>query len=251
MTDQTKDALEYVVSLAPAAKTALADGSEVFDKQVFRAPHPLVEPLPEPLKLLTLRSLAQYASGGGEATLPDASHFLAVEPQKVSLVSTLSDFHRKREVLAVATFAPGCAAYIDKWISLEDAIIGLLAEFDATGDRDAVISALKAVKREDTEIHEDDGIGQQVTAKAGVQLVTMLSVPNPVKLAPFRTFAEVTQPLSLFALRLRGDAGGPMVLLKQADGSRWQVEAAANIGAFLTNFLKSSGTEGALPQVIF
>ncbi len=111
-----------------------------------------------------------------------------------------------------------------------------------------MIAALKAVKREDTQIHEDDGIGQQVTAKAGVQLVQMLAVPNPVTLSPFRTFAEVAQPASLFALRLKD---GPMVLLKQADGSRWQVEAAANIGAFLTNALKSSGTEGALPQVIF
>jgi hypothetical protein len=248
MTDLNKDALEYVVGLAPAAKTVLADTTEVFDKPVYRAPHPLVEPLPAPLQLLTLRSLAQYASGGGEATLPDAGHFLHVEPQKVSLVSTLSDFHRKREVLAVATYTPGSAQYIDKWISLEDAIIGLLAEFDATGDRDAVIAALKAVKREDTEIREDDGIGQKVTAMAGVQLVTMLAVPNPVTLAPFRTFPEVAQPPSLFALRLKD---GPMVLLKQADGSRWQVEAAANIGQFLTNALKSSGTEGSLPQVIF
>jgi hypothetical protein len=249
MTDITEEgALRYVVDLAPAAKTILSDTTEVFDKPVYRAPHPLVEPLPEPLKLLTLRSLAQYAAGGGESVLPEAWHFLHVEAQRVRFLSTLSDFHRKREVLAEATFTPAVAQYINTWIPLEDAIIGLLAEFDQSGDRDAVIAALKAVKREDTEIHEDDGIGQQVTARAGVQLVTMLAVPNPVKLAPFRTFPEVAQPLSLFALRLKD---GPMVLLKQADGAQWMVEAAANIGAFLTNAMKSSGTEGALPQVIF
>jgi|SRR5579862_475578 len=249
MPDVTKDALEYVVGLAPGARTDLSDGP-VFDKPVFRPPHPLVDPLPDPLKLLTLRSLAQYAASGVEAVNPEAAHFLHVEPQRVSFVSTLSDFHRKREVLAVASFFPACDQYINKWISLEDAIIGLLAEFDASGDRDAVIAALKAVKREDTEIHEDNGIGQQVTARAGVALVTMLSVPNPVSLAPFRTFPEVTQPLSLFALRLKD---GPQVVLKQADGSRWQVEAAASIGTYLSNALKSSAPDGSatLPSIIY
>jgi hypothetical protein len=254
-------ALQYVVQLAPANLHQLPDIPQlptgtnlVFDKPVYRPDDPSPLPRAAPLGLLTLRSLAQFATDNVDG-VDLAKQVIHVEgPCKVSYCSPVAGFHRQREVLAHVTFTPGSAQYIDKWLKLEDAIIGLIAEFSGDGDsnqRQAVIDALKAVKIENAGIHEDDGISQQVTAMVGASLVKTASIPNPIALAPFRTFPEVAQPLSLFVLRLRDGNGGPEVLLKQADGSRWMVEAAANIGTFLTNALKSSGTEGALPQVIF
>lgn len=250
-----KEALEYIAKLAAANRTDLPDvlgESTVFDKPVFRAPLPTAPPTAKALPLLTLRSLVQFVARGLESLDPAAAHFLHVEPWKVSYLSTLSDFHRQREEIVSAIFTPSCGPYIDKWLPLEDAIIGLMAEFSDTGTRAAVIELLRNVKHENTEIREDSGAAQNVKIQAGIHLVELAKVPNPVTLAPFRTFAEVEQPESLFALRLRQTGSGPEVLLKQADGSGWEVVAAERIGSFLVNALKSSGAaEAGLPLVIY
>ena len=43
----------------------------------------------------------------------------------------------------------------------------------------------------------DDGVSQAATIKTGVASVGEVKVPNPVYLAPYRTFAEIEQPVSL------------------------------------------------------
>lgn len=60
-------------------------------------------------------------------------------------------------------------------------------------------------------------------------------MPNPVYLAPYRTFREVTQPLSPFVLRMKqGREGGlPTVALFEADGGKWKLDAIAFIRDFL------------------
>jgi hypothetical protein len=74
-----------------------------------------------------------------------------------------------------------------------------------------------------------------VTVKEGVVRLGRESTPNPVLLAPYRTFTEVSaQPVSSFVLRIRP---GVHVLLKAADGDAWEVDAGEKIAVALERML--------------
>ena len=82
----------------------------------------------------------------------------------------------------------------------------------------------------------DNGVSQQtVTTAGGVVLVGTAPVPNPVTLAPYRTFREIEQPESLFVLRMRTGKDGekPTAALFEADGGSWKLEAIKRIAAYL------------------
>ena len=75
----------------------------------------------------------------------------------------------------------------------------------------------------------DDGMTQRVTARSGISLVKQVSVPNPVVLAPYRTFTEVEQPKSPFVFRIRQTGDEVQAALFAADADAWKREAIANI----------------------
>lgn len=82
----------------------------------------------------------------------------------------------------------------------------------------------------------DDGVTQTVTAKQGVAFVQEVAVPNPVTLAPYRSFPEISQVESEFVLRVRaGRSEGelPTIALFEADGGRWQLEAVRRVKDYL------------------
>lgn len=82
--------------------------------------------------------------------------------------------------------------------------------------------------------YSDDGVTQTVNAKTTVIKIETVPVPNPVKLAPFRTFTEIEQPESNFVLRIaKGGDKGPTCTLHEADGGRWKVEAINSIRDWL------------------
>ncbi|MCP8859456.1 hypothetical protein LBW12_05385 [Latilactobacillus curvatus] len=77
-------------------------------------------------------------------------------------------------------------------------------------------------------------MSQAVTIKTGVASVDQVKVPNPVGLAPYRTFNEVTQPTSNFVFRMRE---GMKSAIFEADGGAWKLEAMSNVKDFLTRNL--------------
>ncbi|MNW60692.1 hypothetical protein D3C74_386970 [compost metagenome] len=70
------------------------------------------------------------------------------------------------------------------------------------------------------------GMTQSVVAKTGVATVEDVKVPNPVLLAPYRTFVEVEQPESSFVFRMKD---GPSAALFEADGGAWRNDVIANV----------------------
>ncbi len=76
----------------------------------------------------------------------------------------------------------------------------------------------------------DDGTSQTVTIEQGVRK-SEVELPNPVTLAPRRTFPEVDQPDSPFILRVRQTREGqmPELALYEADGGLWKLAAIQNI----------------------
>lgn len=91
------------------------------------------------------------------------------------------------------------------------------------------------VKEEAVKQVGDDGITQSAVIKTGVASVGEVKVPNPVQLAPFRTFQEIDQPTSSFIFRMES---GPKCALFEADGGAWKNEAMQNIKQYLAQNLE-------------
>jgi hypothetical protein len=243
-----REALEYVArTLAPAAKYFVPVGEEeytYFDRAVHRPPHPTAPPQAAALKVSTLKALTDYLGTNVDGL--DLKDYLihVASPTAVHLVSRLEAFHRRREPILTAECAPAAAQAVDRWMSLDEAILNLMALFQPTGDHAYVLDLLKKVTGEGLEVREDSGYSQQVTVTSGVHLKDRVTVKNPLALAPFRTFAEIEgQPLSLFVLRVQQ---GPQVLLKTADGHRWKVDAVQAIATYLER-----NRSGNVPAIIY
>lgn len=90
------------------------------------------------------------------------------------------------------------------------------------------------MKEETVHQANDDGVSQAVSVKTGIASVNSVKVPNPVKLAPYRTFNEVAQPTSEFVFRMRD---GMQCAIFEADGGAWQLEAMQSIKEYLASQL--------------
>jgi|SRR5215467_940907 len=122
---------------------------------------------------------------------------------------------------------------LNQYLSIEDAVVQLQCCFVASDMRAALLAVLGNVTAEVIGKWGDDGISQTVTAKRGLSLSATVQVPNPVPLAPFRTFPEIDQPESLFVVRLKQTDKAPMVALYEADGGKWRSEATDSIATYL------------------
>jgi hypothetical protein len=149
------------------------------------------------------------------------------------------DYFRNRYVLALAQLDERTGFSFGHWQVLEDFIIGLQVHFVHTDARAAVLKLLGNVKDEAVQTSQDDGVTQTVQAKRGAVLADNVPVPNPVVLAPFRTFREVEQPSSAFILRLK--TGGPSAALFEADGGAWRLEAVRRVSTWLQEQLAGTG----------
>jgi hypothetical protein len=68
-----------------------------------------------------------------------------------------------------------------------------------------------------------------------VALKSQEIVKPRIKLAPYRTFREVDQPVSDFVFRLRGrHEGTPMCALFEADSGRWKLDAVSAVATWLS-----------------
>ncbi|GET15220.1 hypothetical protein SN4111_14820 [Ligilactobacillus agilis] len=67
--------------------------------------------------------------------------------------------------------------------------------------------------------------------------------PNPVLLAPYRTFIEVKQPENKFIFRMKD---GPRGAIFEADGGAWRNQAILNIKTFLEEQLANEIASGKI-----
>lgn len=196
-------------------------------------------PTADPLAVYTLAALSDYVRVNRD-TLDLATLVVhVVSPQIVKLSGPLQVRARNRESYVQATALNLTDGVLGKFMSIEDFIVGLQTRFAESADRALVMKLLGNVKHETVKTSQDDGITQIVQAKTGVVLSNEAAVPNPVDLVPYRTFREVTQPSSLFLLRVNaGRTGGlPEVGLFEADGGAWRLTAVKRIGDWLTEAL--------------
>jgi hypothetical protein len=98
------------------------------------------------------------------------------------------------------------------------------------GRQDLLLKVIGNVEEKNVRQTGDNGIAQAVTIKTGVATADDVLVPNPVSLAPFRTFLEVEQPISDFIFRMKD---GPKGAIFEADGGAWRNQAISNVREYL------------------
>lgn len=118
---------------------------------------------------------------------------------------------------------------------VENFNIMLQSKYADTNDKQLLLKVTGCIQDDAVKNVGDNGVSQVVTVKIGPASVGNVEVPNPVTLAPFRTFTEIEQPASLFIFRMRT---GPEAALFEADGYAWKIEAVNNIKQYLANELK-------------
>ncbi|MDC4242713.1 hypothetical protein NE398_21585, partial [Clostridium tertium] len=123
----------------------------------------------------------------------------------------------------------------DRFLGTEQFNIMLQSAFVDVGTKSALLKYTGLIQDEAVKTTGDDGVSQQVTVKTGVASVGQAIVPNPVELAPYRTFPEVEQPISKFIFRMQE---GPKAAIYEADGGAWRNKAILNIKEYLQEELK-------------
>lgn len=122
-------------------------------------------------------------------------------------------------------------------MNIEEFVVALQSQFVQDDSTAALLKLVGNVTDGVVKTFEDDGATQKVTAKAGIARVHEIPVPNPVVLAPFRTFVELDQPASKFIFRMRSGVREPTCALFEADGGAWRNEAILRISSWLENKL--------------
>ena len=193
---------------------------------------------PTPLKVHTLTALADYVQENRDALSLDRCMIHVVSPLCVTIHSNLMERSQRFSYLMAVVESP-LREVLDTWLTPLQAIISLQTLFVPEGDHATVLGLLGSLADTSEIANEDDGFSQKVTTRAGVKVMKgdAVKVPNPVTLAPFRTFADIEQPASPFLFRMESSGLGVRVALFQADGGRWKLDAISRIGSFLADKL--------------
>lgn len=227
-------ALRYIVGLKePVIKEI---GGQVYsDKELERISF---NPKALEIEMSTLTSLVDYIKGNID-TMADKMIVHVISPTKVSLYSQLDKDRRREDMVVVEALVPTFP--FGKFIDHESFCIGLQSKFidDPDTERALVLKFAGAVEDGTVTNYGDDGITQKATVKTGITSKADAKVPNPVKLRPYRTFQEVTQPASEFIFRMKSDKyEGIQCAIFEADGGEWKNRAMKGIKEYLEEQLK-------------
>lgn len=189
---------------------------------------------PETLEFYTLNGFADYLLAEAEGTTRPFIH--VVSPTRVDAISALTGKDRnlrRNPARAVCKTAVLQGFSFNNPIALETLNIALQTCFEpARGQIDALRRFCASVRSTQELGTADDGVSQEVNAKRGIAAVQPTQVTNPWLLAPWRTFAEVPQPVSPFILRFK-QSDEPLAGLFETGDASWQVEAVKVIAAAL------------------
>jgi hypothetical protein len=229
--DITKEALQYVVELRPPTIHTDSQKRDYTDKPL----HAVMEPAPGHIEVSTLSGLKDLLHLKIE-NMDWAKVLVLVEShEKVSVVSQTSDLWGRRQTFATAELVELPAFRFGQFLDHESFLIGVMAHFTNTADRDYLQQISSHIAMEKVRTAVDDGVSQEVTLKSGASMKANATIRNRVALAPFRTFREIDQPVSEFLFRLRGgdEKNPPTLALFEADGGKWQIDAMESIGRYL------------------
>lgn len=225
-----KAAIEKILSLSEPH--VLKIGSETYtDTDLVCIPH---ERTACPLEVHTLTSVLDYIANGCDELEEDISRKFVIhvaDQEHVYLYHELNA-DKVRECLLACSVSPKTFPF-GRWLDVESFIIAMQAHFVPSDNVDALVKLVGNVVDENSVTTADDGVTQKVTARSGIAMVKQAEVPNPISLAPYRTFNEIEQPESSFVFRVRKGAAGVEAALFTADGNAWINDAILGIRDYL------------------
>lgn len=236
---EQKEALEYLVNLGQVETIEI--GNQTFATKQL---HLVKAPLPAALKVRSLTGLVDYLKSDFDKQFKqDLRLLIHIESPTVVSVLSITNENESRTTFIEATAQLPEFRY-GNFYDVEEFIIALQAKFCVNQSRSDILRLVGNIKEENVRQVGDNGISQAVTAKTGVATVDTVVVPNPVYLAPYRTFIEVSQPESAFVFRMQN---GPRAALYEADGGAWKNDAMKRIADYL---LQELADEVAANEVI-
>lgn len=234
-----KAAIEKIQQLVIGnAETREVDGREY----ALTSMSPIKPPVQEEIKIATLTGIADYFRQNPDnidltkAVVHIASH------KRVEVVSTVEGPWIQRHSYLTAEIDHKPFRY-SQFMPLDEFMIALQTYFVQDETTAALLKMVGNITDESSVKAVDDGISQQVTVKAGPRIENAI-LPNPILLAPYRTFTQVEQPPAAFVFRVNksSDRAGTTAALFEADGGNWQNTAIFNIKDWMEEELPKGTT---------
>ena len=201
---------------------------------------PVKKPEPAAIAISTLTGLVEFFDKCEADTGADAPIVVIDGPQSVRVVSMLDEEFQQRRCFLVAKNETRPFPF-GQYLDVDTFIVSMLSMFVQDEMTKTILQILGTLQDGTVLTFDDDGTSQKVTSKTGIARVGDTKVPNPVELAPFRSFPEIDQPASRFVLRMRSGSPMPTCALFEADGGAWRNEAISRIKAWIAGKLPEAG----------
>lgn len=230
-----KEALDYLVQLGYEKDVLVETEQGLFSKvPLNRVKYPLVETL----EVSTLTSIVDFLKANIDE-YPGKWLIQVVSPEMVRVLTPINSDNYRNEIIRASAILPNNIIY-DRFIDTERFNIMMQIGFVDNEHKKLLLKFTGLIKDEAVKSVGDDGVSQGVTIKTGVASVADAKVPNPVVLAPYRTFPEIEQPESKFIFRMKT---GPMAAIFESDGGAWKNEAMRSIKKYLEEHLRQLGNK--------
>lgn len=238
--DITAETIQKVLDIARPETREVKDVhgvSTIFSTKPLHQVDAAAPKLPQLVEVSTLAGFADLVLARLEEKAFSADFVIHVEDERtVTLKARESDQYGRRLVLIKAQPVEFNQFRFGQWHDQEAFAIALMSLFSDSPDRDYVLKMASTLTNESTSISEDDGVSQKATVKAGLRTKENVTLKPRVDLAPYRTFPEVDQPISQFIFRARMTGDTPALMLVEADGGRWKIDAIATLRAAMDAF---------------
>ncbi|CAG9705508.1 hypothetical protein [Clostridium neonatale] len=229
---EQREALEYLVNLGEKKEPIIELDQGTFSRVSLSR---VTEPVASKLTVSTLTGLVDYIKTNVDH-LEGKLLIQVKSPEEVALYSPLNADREREKYVSAEAILPNNVVY-DRFLDTERFNIMLQSAFVDDEDKAKLLKYTALITDDTVKNFGDDGISQKVTVKTGVASVSDAVVPNPVTLAPYRTFPEVEQPESKFIFRMKE---GPTAALFEADGGAWRNTAILGIKEYLKEALKDN-----------
>lgn len=210
------------------------DGKDYTSRPVYLPP---TKPDVSALQISTLDGLIEYINENADKHNFTDLIIVVNSPRSVSVRSQVESKKDSRVEWLAADYEVDSFPF-DRYIDHEQFMVKAQALICETDDQRNLLKFVGNLTTALVQTSTDDGKSQTVVVETGVRK-SEVDLPNPVNLAPRRTFPEVEQPGSPFVLRLKQSREGqlPEIALFEADGGLWRVEAITNIKTYIARKL--------------
>lgn len=245
-----KDAIEKIEEMSAPGLVHIGDEDYIVYKDGGYTQVKKDLDLPECITLNSLDAVVTMVRTEAAAMLAvnGAPLFISVpSATKVSVYSAILPDKRNERVLfyeAKATDVPGWEPSVK--LPFDQAAVALQTRFQEGSDREYCLQLLSNITTGAKVTYNDTGVATTVVTQKGVALQQNQTIKPLVRLRPYRTFQEVTQPEGLFLIRI--DEHG--ITFTEADGGMWKLEARKTVSAYLSFELKDEIEKGSVKVML-